>query len=339
MRAGRAFTIISSLLSATAALAHHGPGAYDYSVDVEIEGTVANVEWRNPHLFLTLETTGADGRSRLQKIEAASLSSVQAFGLRREMVVPGTHVVVVAHPRRQGVEGSVKGASITLDNHSTYLLEHGSGRGEQHVAAVAVNEIAGKWTPQSSNSFGDFLRALAAAPLTDKGRASLADVLSPPQNPAASLCATMERTLHASSPFVSAALYVLRTLTIGDKTAVLRLDADGVILERIIHLDQRNHTAASEPSPQGHSIGHWEGETLVADTARFTPVPPNGASKHVVERFSLTPDRLHLRYEFTWEDPELFTAPFAYSMLWDAHPELAPSGAPCDEENARRSVE
>jgi Family of unknown function (DUF6152) len=337
MRAGRMFAVISGLLSSTAAIAHHGPGAYDYSVDVDIEGTVANVEWRNPHLFLTLETTGADGRPRLQEIEAGSLSSVQAFGLRREMVAPGAHVVVVAHPRRQGAEGSVKGASITLDDHSTYLLDNGPGRGEQHPAAIAVNGIAGKWTPASSNSFGDFLRALGAAPLTDKGRASLADVLSPPQNPAASLCSTMEGTLSASSPFVSAALYVLRTLTIGDKTAVLRLDADGVILERIMHLDQRDHAAATEPSPQGHSIGRLEGETLVVDTARFAPA--NRASKHLVERFSLTPDRLHLRYEFTWEDPELFTEPFSYSMLWDPHPELEPSGVPCDEENARRSLE
>ena len=101
----------------------------------------------------------------------------------------------------------------------------------------------------------------------------------------------------------------------------------------------QEHPAGLERSLQGHSIGWWEGETLVVDTADFIPVPPNGESKHLVERFSLTDDRRHLRYEFIWEDPEPFTTAFSYSMLWGPHPELEPSRVACDEENARLSLQ
>jgi hypothetical protein len=70
----------------------------------------------------------------------------------------------------------------------------------------------------------------------------------------------------------------------------------------------------------GHSVGHWEGDTLVVDVTGF-----NGknwfdragnfhsASLHLTERFTaMTPDAI--RYEVTVEDPDTFTRPWKISM-------------------------
>ena len=70
----------------------------------------------------------------------------------------------------------------------------------------------------------------------------------------------------------------------------------------------------------GDSRGHWEGDTLVVDVARFGDQTWLDASGnyhsdqlHVVERYTRTgPD--HIRYEATIEDPQVFTRPWKISM-------------------------
>ena len=110
---------------------------------------------------------------------------------------------------------------------------------------------------------------------------------------------------------------------------------------RFIYVDGRSHPDVKDPSyvPTGfgHSIGHWEGDTLVVDTVGFPPrvcdsrrpvmlVPGGGRAKdttHLVERFRLAgPDELSVT--FTWEDPTVFLAPHSYSYTYKRLPEGIP---------------
>lgn len=88
---------------------------------------------------------------------------------------------------------------------------------------------------------------------------------------------------------------------------------------RTIYLD-----AAPEPPADtwmGHSVGHWEGNTLLVDISNFndrTWFSRSGDfhsdALHVVERFTpITPDAL--RYEVTIEDPNVFTRPWKMNMV------------------------
>jgi hypothetical protein len=71
----------------------------------------------------------------------------------------------------------------------------------------------------------------------------------------------------------------------------------------------------------GHSVGKWEGNTLVVDVSRFndrTWLSRAGDfhsdALHVIERFTpITPDAL--RYEVTVEDPNVFTRPWKMNMV------------------------
>lgn len=86
---------------------------------------------------------------------------------------------------------------------------------------------------------------------------------------------------------------------------------------RIIHLDDAPLPEAIRPW-LGHSVGRWEGDTLVVETSQFNPqqyiqigggaiyrrVPTSRALK-VVERFTRTAEA-SIRYEFKVEDPEIF---------------------------------
>ena len=303
--------------------------------EIVVEGTIADLEWQNPHIYLTIETTGADERPLLQRIEVGPLSGVQTFGLKREHLAPGSHVVVRANPNRRGGGQTARGLDVTTSDGLVHALVD-RGRNSNAPIVVPADGLAGSWAGQTNAS-----RALGAAvpswPFTAAGQAARAEAQKTP--PFLGIC----------EPFPPPGLTVLpgqRAISIGDKTVVMHFDAEGLDVERTIHLDQFEHPANVEPTVQGHSIGRIDGESLVIDTVGFSRDPngvtmgvPNGPNKHMVERLVLTQDRLHLLYEFTLEDPDFLAEPVSFSMQWDHRPDLKPSGVACDPKVARRFLE
>jgi hypothetical protein len=96
---------------------------------------------------------------------------------------------------------------------------------------------------------------------------------------------------------------------------------------RIIPLDGRPHLPRQIRQWLGDSRGHWEGNTLVVDTANFTDKTHfRGADQnlHLIERFTrLDPNTI--LYEFTVDDPTAFTKP------WKAQAPLTKTPGPIYE--------
>lgn len=328
-------SVVAACAGAGAALAHHSPAAYDPTKEVTIEGTIADLDWRNPHVYLTLQTIAPDGAVAMQEIEVASVSAAQSMGLTRELLAPGTAVVVHALPNRRGAGRTALGLDIAFEDGLVYALNR-TGRangGPPPVPASApAQSLAGRWTPQRDG----LLPIVLGWPLTPAARAAQAATMEG-SRPGVSI---------GCSPLPLPMLMMLtqmREISVSDDTVVIRADSDGNEAVRTIHLDLSEHPASIEPSIFGHSIGHWEGETLVIDTIGFAPHPlgvgfgvPSGEGKHLVERLTLTEDGMGLRYELTVEDPESLSEPAVYEDVWTHRPELAFSDVPCDPENAAR---
>ena len=88
---------------------------------------------------------------------------------------------------------------------------------------------------------------------------------------------------------------------------------------RIVRMNQ-DHAPPEIRSWLGDSVGHWEGDTLVIDTTNFNDTPAlRGATHHlhVVERFTRI-DADTLLYQFTVEDPNIWTAPWSGEYVWPA---------------------
>ena len=94
---------------------------------------------------------------------------------------------------------------------------------------------------------------------------------------------------------------------------------------RTIYVDGRSHPAKIDKSYFGHSIGHWEGDTLVIDTVGFNESAwmdrfgmPHTDQLHTVERLTRL-DFNNLDYSITIEDPGAYTAPWTsgYMKTWE----------------------
>ena len=100
---------------------------------------------------------------------------------------------------------------------------------------------------------------------------------------------------------------------------------------RHIYTDARTHVNPDifDPVASGHSIGHWEGDTLVVDTVGFsdegvTRIPGGGRrtqASHLVERFRLI-DADRLSIVSTWDDAKIFAKPHTYEVRYFRSPKF-----------------
>jgi hypothetical protein len=136
----------------------------------------------------------------------------------------------------------------------------------------------------------------------------------------------------------------MRSIAVSANEVVIHFDNSGDHVIRTVHLNAE-HPADVQPSLHGHSVGHWEGETLVIDTIAYEPSTsglggsvPSSAGKHTVERLTLGEDRTRLRYEVTVNDPVYLAEPASFAMQWDHRPDLdfSPASEACDPGVAAR---
>jgi hypothetical protein len=309
------------------AFAHHSQAMFDTSQELVLKGKVARFDWVNPHMYLVIEAEGPDGKPALVEGEGLGITQALVDGLDRDALKPGTPVVMRANPNRGGWGKQVRILDVTTEDGEIHPFYEANKRTR---VLTPAESLAGHWAPNRA-ALGAAFGALARWPITPEARAAQAKLV------ADGLC-YVEPT-----PFLSV-LDELRTIEIGNNQIVLKFDNTGDHVDRIVHL-AATHPADVKPSVQGHSIGRWDGATLVIDTVAFEPNPsglginvPSSPEKHVVERLTLTADHTRLRYEVTVDDPVYLTATATLTQQWDHRPDLefSQNTEGCDKSVAER---
>jgi hypothetical protein len=116
--------------------------------------------------------------------------------------------------------------------------------------------------------------------------------------------------------------------------------AEAFMQVRHIYTDGRPHPDDPDLTFNGHSIGHWEGDTLVVDSVGFTPDTSLGMNMgtrhsdkmHIVERFHLK-DPKTLEIATTIDDPEALTKPWSRTITYAKHPDWTLAEYICQQNN------
>lgn len=95
----------------------------------------------------------------------------------------------------------------------------------------------------------------------------------------------------------------------------IKIDYGFLDISRTIHLNMTTHPKDVPPSKWGHSIGRWDGDTLIVDTTGFLAGPiaagiMHSDRFHLVERFTMSADGRQLTRSWVGEDPLYLTEPF-----------------------------
>ncbi|MBZ5659271.1 MAG: hypothetical protein LAO08_02595 [Acidobacteriia bacterium] len=84
------------------AFAHHGRAGYDSAKFATVKGTVAAVEFVNPHVLVQLNVKGSSGSVEKWLVEGTSPNMLVREGWARNTVKPGDEITATGHPAKDG---------------------------------------------------------------------------------------------------------------------------------------------------------------------------------------------------------------------------------------------
>jgi hypothetical protein len=336
MRIGVASGALIVFLSMPA-LGHHSDAALDTESVTLLEGTVTEYSLRNPHSYFVVETTGESGETVSWEVQMGSVPSLRRRGWTPDTLAIGDRVSVGVHAARDGRPYGLI-ASLVKDGESISYEPR-----QLPVVQARTTSLEGIWIADRERLAPDYPGGLSELmsrdlTLTEAGRtASAAFDQNSLENPELSCIGKP-----TPGSLIYTDLFPMQIEFVDDQQIIM-IRGQFFDQERTVYMDGRGHPPADQRTHEGHSIGRWEGDVLVVDTANFSddrsPYQngvPSGSRKHVVERYQLLDGGTHLRLEFTLEDPDYIVGSFSHTrdLRYSPHLQLTPFN--CDLESTRR---
>ncbi len=336
------------------AQAHHGFGLFQLDINKEWSGTLTQMELVNPHSYMSFEVKGPDGKPFAMRCEMRAATLIKRSGWSTDQFKPGAHVEIKGHPHRDDphacyLESFTLNGSTEVNRNDQFTTKTpvDTSKRPLHLADGQLN-ISGDWaveqlvlTVPPSGGNGSMIpksmredfasgkltmaQIQATQPprpkvvYTEKGQeaAKAFNNRSPEDNPwFACKPTSLIRDWTSDWPINQ---FKQSTTAQGEK--VIDITYGLYNFKRQIHING-THPAKLTPSYAGHSIGKWEGDTLVVDTIGFaagvlSPPTRNSDQLHMVERFSLDTSKMALKREYSATDPVYLAEPYAsYDVMY-----------------------
>jgi hypothetical protein len=87
------------------ALAHHSFDMFDRSQNIQLPAVIDKFEFKNPHAWLWIRVTNAQGQPEVWGLETGGPSLLNRLGVTRHTFNPGDKVTITYHPMRSGDHG------------------------------------------------------------------------------------------------------------------------------------------------------------------------------------------------------------------------------------------
>lgn len=322
-------------------LAHHSFAPhFDADKPVVITGTITEYERRNPHAYLHVAALDENGLTREYVCESHGVTQLARNGITPDMLARGATVTLTGSQARRDpymcffntvalADGRVLSVNGPTDR---------TARAEERPGTELRRDIYGTWL------------------LVPANRAT-----SGPQPMMDFLTAAGRAAVDAYDPFVDDPTFrcdpvAIRRVWFAPGTPLaIRRDGDRIVLkhewmdvERIVHLGVTAHPDDAPRTSLGHSIGHFEDDTLVIETANYAqgvlsqyvemPGQPTRGLLHSdsltsVERVRFDPATNRLSVTIELEDPVFYTRSFPPATAQYAPSNLEIQPFDCRPEN------
>jgi len=105
------------LLAAVPVFAHHSIVAeFDPNQPITFKGAVKKIEWTNPHIYTSVETTALDGKTVVYRVEGGPQNELYRQGWRKDTLKVGDVVTVSGIRAKSATSMNVGQATITMSD-------------------------------------------------------------------------------------------------------------------------------------------------------------------------------------------------------------------------------
>ena len=323
-----ALILLVAALQPASALAHHSFfGRFDTTCNIELEGVVTKVSWRNPHAHILLAVTNADGSTTDWDLESGSPTLMTRAGIPADAIKVGDRIRIGGYPPTTGIKEAFA-TNVLLPSGQELVMQTGARprfggqsigdfsyrfrtEGDRSRPELGLFRV---WTftgsdgflfPESINRNYD----LNNYPMTDAAKAALATFNPATDNPTNN-CTPKGMPLIMEQPLP---MGIERA---GDDV-IIRIEEYDLV--RHIHMDSETVPVSTSSTPLGYSIGRFDGDTLVVTTTQISwphfnqAGIPQSPQSTITERFTATEQGSVLAYTMTVDDPVNFTRPVELS--------------------------
>jgi Family of unknown function (DUF6152) len=339
---------------ATAALAHHSFGEFQMNLPLSFSGTMTKMHLVNPHSYMEIDVVDSNGKKSRMRCEMRAATLLKRSGWTSDMFKSGQRVEIEGHPHRLDanacyIETFKLGDAPKINRNDQFQTKTLDTSKRPLRLADGQPNISGDWaveqlvlTVPPSGGNGSMIPK-SMSPAFAAGKITLQEVqATQPPRPRVVYTAEGKKaadSFNSRSPQDNPWYACKPTSFIRDWTAdwpinrfqqkttpggekVIDITYGLYNFSRRIHVGMAKHPERLKPSYAGHSIGRWEGNTLVVDTVGFAAgvlSPPTRSSEqmHIVERFTFDPQRFSLRRDYSVTDPVYLAAPYeSYDIMY-----------------------
>jgi hypothetical protein len=329
----RVSLLIAGAAAGVTASAHHSTANFDTRQTVEFRATVTKFEYNNPHSHLYLERVTPAGAKEQWLVEMGSIPAIKPTGISPEKLKAGDVITFRGAPDKDPAKKYVLFGRVTKEDGTVFGRDQAPQRAAETPKGPGSKDFTGTWSLAGSRPEGG-TRAFfdpVGYDVTERGKAQLA--LYKEEN---------DPVLNCEKHGLPRSIYGVYPRSISHARNTLEFHYEYMDVRRIVHLDQKSHPTTGPRTHVGHSIGRFEGNTLIIDTANFSAQSwGNGRGldssdqKQLNERYTLSEDGHTMKVTFTLTDPVYLTKPVVETYSFRYSPDYKIGAFNCDVNSAR----
>jgi hypothetical protein len=311
--------IVTFLFSPTLA-SHHSESSFDMNQVVSFPGVIKELRWRNPHVYIIIET---NDESKIEwQIETGATPIMMRSGWTKDTLKAGDEVFLRVHPERSNARNYAMLVAIQKAD--------GTVLSQNPTSITGVNpekNIYGVWRA-TQESIDIFFQGLNNMSINDEARNALSNYDWRAQSPTATCI-----------PYTSPRSYIASNLFLTELTLLndsIEINSEYFDVNRVITIGL-DDDYPSQPSLHGYSTAEIDGKSIIVRTSNFSDNItgngngiPSSENKNTIEKYYLINNGSLLRLDFILEDPDFIDYPFAGFIEFEFVPDAEFYPYECD---------
>ena len=310
---GAAALLVLLSFSPTGEAHHNWSALYDVESDMEIEGVISSIQWRNPHVRVSFTVDEGTADEKVYTTESNSVASLTRMNVTEDVLAVGTRVRVVGYRSRSRDDDIFMNHLLLPDNREVIFLRTAEPRWPDASRIGNTDRLHGRVVEADPAKRPTSIFAVWN---TIYGAEGSHQALRFPNGEfsidykierRSGSCATKDVWGQMGAP------YPIQLIDNGDIVVIHAEEFDTI---REVHMGVAHEDPGTFTDNLGYSTGRMDGGRLLVTTT----FEGSNSPIQFYETFQLSADHNRLLYTSTLVDPESNNAPTVNGKWWEYQP-------------------